>query len=111
GALLGKIRLALAWAQDFQQPRTEVSLSPQKRKALKELADFILSEDKPEAIQAEVFAAARRNGLRPPALFEAIYQILIGAGSGPRLGPYIVDVGRDKVAKILARYADESGSR
>ncbi len=108
GTLLEKIRLALSWAKDFQQPKTEISLSPQKKRALGELAKFILSEEKAEEIQAEIFAVARKNGLRPPVLFETIYKILIGTSSGPRLGPYIVDMGREKVARILMQFSEES---
>ncbi|MGQ9513562.1 MAG: lysine--tRNA ligase [Thermoproteota archaeon] len=106
--LLEKIRLALAWANDFQLPKTEIKLSSQERKALEELAKFILSEERAEKIQARIFTVARENGLHPPALFGIIYKILIGSSSGPRLGPYIVDMGREKVSSILMQFSRES---
>jgi len=99
--LLEKIRFALAWANDFQPPKTEIKLSLQEKKALEELAKFILSEEKAEEIQGKIFTIARNNGLHPPAFFEIIYKILIGSKSGPRLGPYIVDMGREKVSNIF----------
>jgi lysyl-tRNA synthetase class 1 len=99
--ILEKIRLALAWANDFQPPKTEIKLSLQEKKALEELAKFILSEEKAEEIQGKIFTIARNNGLHPPTFFEIIYKILIGSKSGPRLGPYIVDMGREKVANIF----------
>jgi len=99
--LLTKISLASAWADDFPPPRTEVSLSEQERKALGEIASYIASEGEAERIQGKVFEVARANGLKPSALFAQLYKILIGSSSGPRLGPYIVDLGRESVAKAL----------
>jgi lysyl-tRNA synthetase class 1 len=103
--LIEKIALASAWSDDFQPPRTEIALNEQERRALEELACHMANEDEAEKIQGMIFEAAKRNGLRPSALFQVIYNILIGSTSGPRLGPYIVDLGREKVAKILSEFA------
>jgi len=99
--LLEKITLASAWADDFQPPRTEVSLNAQERKALEEIANYVASEDESEKIQSKIFEAAKQNSLQPSALFALVYKILIGSSSGPRLGPYLVDLGRENVSKIF----------
>jgi lysyl-tRNA synthetase class 1 len=48
---------------------------------------------------------ARSNGIEPKDFFKLLYAILLGAERGPRLGPYIIDVGKDKVVEMLKQYA------
>jgi lysyl-tRNA synthetase class 1 len=62
---------------------------------------FILEVEDAEKIQEKVFEVARKHELDPPILFKLIYQMLIGSDRGPRLGRYIVDIGREEVARLL----------
>jgi lysyl-tRNA synthetase class 1 len=59
--------------------------------------------DEAEKIQSAVFEIARANGIQPKKFFEILYLILIGTPSGPRLGSYIIDIGRENAVKALAR--------
>ena len=61
------------------------------------------TETEPDAIQNAIFNAAKDNGLKPAALFKVFYQILMGAPQGPRLGPYVLAMGKDNVLAALER--------
>ena len=65
------------------------------------MVDFIKKVSDPDKIQTEVFEIARKNEMNPPELFKIIYQIVIGADRGPRLGRYILDIGVREVADML----------
>jgi len=36
--------------------------------------------------------------------FKTLYQIILGTNRGPKIGPFIEDIGRKKVAKTLSSY-------
>jgi lysyl-tRNA synthetase class 1 len=101
-ALGAKIDYAINWARDFGAISPErIELSDEERRAIGELIGLIRSEGDEEAIQSAIFEIARRNGLDPRDFFKTLYRILLGIPHGPRLGPYLVAMGRDNVAEAL----------
>jgi lysyl-tRNA synthetase class 1 len=54
-----------------------------------------------EEIQTKIFDTAKANELNPKQLFTAIYRLLSGQVSGPRLGSFISIMGEDEVAKRI----------
>jgi len=103
--LIRRITLAGNWVDDFGKvEKVEVDVSETERKALLALIEVIKKENDANAIQTSIFEIARRHALEPKQFFTILYRILVGAEKGPRLGPYIVDVGRENVAEILMQY-------
>lgn len=103
--LIEKIKLAGNWADDFGQPeKKEIVLDEKQNKAVKELIETIKSESDPQNLQSKIFDIARNNDMEPKEFFKLLYSILIGAERGPRLGPYMMDVGKDSVTETLKRY-------
>lgn len=98
-----KIELARNWAREFSLPESKVEIGDKEKKAVNELASKVSEMNDPQEIQATIFNIARSNELEPSALFKALYQILLGVERGPRLGPYIIDVGPGKVSERLRR--------
>jgi len=80
-----------------------VELSVIERKAVTEFIVKLKIETEPDAIQNAIFNAAKDNGLKPAALFKVFYQVLMGAPQGPRLGPYVLAMGKDNVLAALER--------
>ena len=56
-----------------------------------------------EGIQSDVFNIARKNNIKPGKFFKILYKILLGVPQGPRLGPYIVAMGKENVINALKR--------
>ena len=97
---------ATNWANDVETLTTGVAeISPSERMAILELAGVINASDDESYLQNSVFTIAKKHNLQTGSFFKTLYRILIGSDSGPRLGPYILAMGRENVASALASAA------
>jgi lysyl-tRNA synthetase class 1 len=99
-----RIAYAFNWTRDFEEIKeTTVSLKKEEKNAIAGLIKVLEAEDEPEKIQNAIFNAAKNNGLPPSSFFKTLYTFLIGAQQGPRLGPYILAMGKQNVIAALQR--------
>ena len=96
----------IGWASDWvRREGKRVSEVPEMSAAARNaVADFAKALQKPleaDGIQNAAFDSAKKNGLKPGEFFPAVYSILLGTDRGPRLGPYVIDAGRNEVIKAL----------
>jgi lysyl-tRNA synthetase class 1 len=99
-----RVEYALNWVRDFEEIKeTPVSLTETEEKAVANLVHVLEDADEPDEIQNAIFNSAKSNGLKPAAFFRTLYSILMGAQQGPRLGPYILAMGKQNVIKALKR--------
>jgi lysyl-tRNA synthetase class 1 len=102
--LAGRLEYAFNWTQDFEEIKeTVISLAREEKRAITALIKVLESEDEPDKIQNAIFNAAKNNSLKPGAFFKTLYAILMGAPQGPRLGPYILAMGKQNVIAALRR--------
>lgn len=107
--LLRRIECALNWTRDFEEIKeTKVELTGEEKKALTELITKLQIENEPEKIQNAIFNAAKNNGVQPGGFFKTLYKILMGSPQGPRLGPYVLAMGRQNVISALERVLKNS---
>jgi len=103
-ALLKKIECTINWSKDFAKIEAErVELSEEERRALIELTKAIPEEKDENSLQNTIFNMAKSHGIEPGRFFRTLYLILIGSSSGPRLGTYIFDLGRERTVEILSK--------
>jgi lysyl-tRNA synthetase class 1 len=99
-----RIEYALNWVQDFEEIKeTPVNLTEAEKTAITDLLKVMDAADEPDEIQNAIFNAAKTNCLKPGAFFRTLYSILMGAPQGPRLGPYILAMGKQNVIAALRR--------
>jgi lysyl-tRNA synthetase class 1 len=99
------IDIAGNFADEFnEQEKTQVDIDESAKKALKILVDALGSEEEPEDIQNTIYQIAKSNEVQPKDFFKILYQIILGTSRGPKIGPFISDVGRKEVAKTLSAY-------
>ena len=99
-----KIAYAVNWAKDFEEiGQKEVLLDEPELQAVSDIIGTLRSVVDEDEIQTTIYAVARKRGIAPSALFKRLYEILIGADRGPRLGPYILSMGKDNVIDALER--------
>jgi lysyl-tRNA synthetase class 1 len=99
------IELAGNFADEFdQQEKIEIDLDELAKKSLKELTNALNSEEEPEDIQNTIYQIAKSNDVQPKDFFRILYQIILGTSRGPKIGPFISDIGRKKVAKTISEY-------
>ncbi|MCW4007741.1 MAG: lysine--tRNA ligase [Candidatus Bathyarchaeota archaeon] len=102
--LARRIEYAVNWTRDFEEIReTAVSLKSEEQNALATLLKALETEDDPDKIQNAIFNAAKSSGLKPSDFFKTLYMILLGTPQGPRLGPYILAMGKQNVISALQR--------
>ncbi len=103
--LVEKVILASNWADDFEHyEKREIIINQNQKHALTDLIEVVKSENDAKNLQTKIFEIARSNKVEPRDFFKLLYNILLSAERGPRLGPYIVDIGSDKVVEALERY-------
>ena len=99
------IELAGNYADEFdQQEKTEIDIDDLTKKALGELTAALDAEEEPEDIQNTIYQIAKSNDVQPRDFFKTLYQIILGTSRGPKIGPFISDIGRQKVAKTISEY-------
>jgi lysyl-tRNA synthetase class 1 len=97
-----RIEFAFSWVRDFEAIKeTVISLTVEERQAIKELIEVLKVEDEAEKTQNAIFNTAKKNNLKPAKFFKTLYMILVGVPRGPRLGPYILTMGRQNVINAL----------
>jgi lysyl-tRNA synthetase class 1 len=102
-----RIGYALNWSKDFTEIKEKaVELTDQEKRAVTELMQALQKEADEEQIQGEFFNIARNNDIKPGKFFKTIYRILLGVPQGPRLGPYILAMGKENVIEALKRVTE-----
>ena len=102
--LKGRVEYAFNWALDFEEIKeTPVTLKEDEKKAVAALIDVLGKTDDPDLIQNGIFNAAKKSGIQPRDFFKILYTILMGAPQGPKLGPYVLAMGKRNVVGALQR--------
>jgi lysyl-tRNA synthetase class 1 len=100
--LLQRIEYAQNWARDFMEIKeTTIKLSGREASAVQRLIQTLKTETDENQIQSAIFSIAREHNIQPRRFFRTLYTILLGVPEGPRLGPYIVAMGRQNVINAL----------
>ena len=100
-----RICYALNWVKDFEEVEgRKITLSEVEKKAVAEFINILEREEDVDAVQGAIFQTARKYKLKPRKFFEILYTALLGVPRGPRLGPYVVDVGKQNVIKALKKF-------
>jgi lysyl-tRNA synthetase class 1 len=101
-----RLERAMNWAKEIEAITTGVvQVEGNERDAILELAGVINSSDDENYLQNSVFTVAKKYSLEPGPFFKTLYRVLIGSDHGPRLGPYILAMGRENVASALVEAA------
>ena len=99
------VRLAGNYADDFDKPsKVEIQLDETTKKAIKNLIDILSSENEPVDLQNTIYQIAKNGGLQPKDFFKTLYQIILASDRGPKIGPFIIDIGRRKIAQSLSEH-------
>jgi len=79
-----------------------LSLSSAQKKALHTLAGRLLEKEWQEKeLFEEIYAIAKELGMQGREVFEAGYRVLLDKTRGPKLAPFILMLGREKVAGMF----------
>ena len=98
------IELAGNYADDFEDEEvSKIEISENAKNALHQLVTLLESDKEPADLQNSIYNIAKENNVQPKDFFMILYQIVINANRGPKIGPFILDIGRKKAAQIISR--------
>ena len=79
-----------------------IRLGEKQRKALHDVADALEKRDwKEKDLFNEFYAICERNGIKNTEFFRAAYQVLLDRERGPKLAPFLLMLGREKVVPLF----------
>ncbi|MFB6152261.1 MAG: class I tRNA ligase family protein, partial [Haloarculaceae archaeon] len=81
----------------------DVDLDGDAARALDELAEFVADGADGEAIQGEIYEAAKRNDVDVGGFFATGYRLFFGGEEGPQLGYFLAKLDREFVVDRLRR--------
>lgn len=97
-----RLQFAKNWLSDFLKPEVEqINLSEDQKTLVKHLIELIEQSKDGDELQRKIFEISTEHGMPAPEFFRTIYQILLKANKGPRLGPYIFERGKEEVIQKL----------
>lgn len=108
-----RIALAKIWLERWAPPEAkfsvldavpaDLSLTPEQKRYLKEVRALIGTVTDPEAMQQELYEAAKRvwAGKVPKESFEAIYKVFLGKPNGPKAAWLLTTLPADEVRRRL----------
>ena len=101
------IMLAGNYSDDFVEtkiPAAEITIDDSSKNALKQLASLLEDSEKIEDLQNAIYSIAKENQVQPKDFFKLLYRIIIAGPRGPKLGPFIEDIGMKNVAQTIKRH-------
>jgi len=101
------IKLAGKYSDDFEEtkiPATKIIIDDSCKVALTQLVKLLLKNEKTEDLQNSIYTIAKENQVQPKDFFRILYQIILSANRGPKIGPFIEDIGKKKVADNISKY-------
>ena len=99
------ITLAGNFADEFDiSEKIEIEIDSTTKKALSELTSLLSDDKEIEDIQNAIYQIAKGNGIEPRDFFKVLYQIILSTTRGPKIGPFIMDIGLKNVANKLNAY-------
>ncbi len=97
-----RIGYASNWVADFKEEQKQKAvLTDTEKEALRELIEGLREKDEENAIQNLIFNVAKKRNIPVKRFFQVIYLVLINKPAGPKLGPYILSLGKDRVIRRL----------
>jgi len=100
------ISLSGHYSDDFLEtkiPAAELEIDDSTKNALKQLVKVLEEDNKIEDLQNSIYNIAKENQVQPKDFFRILYQIIIAGPRGPKLGPFIEDIGKKEVADKIKR--------
>jgi len=101
------IKLAGNYSDDFEEtkiPATEFAIDDSAKDAQRQLADILSKDEKIEDLQNSIYSIAKENQVQPKDFFRILNQIILSTNRGPKIGPFIEDIGKKKVAESIKKY-------
>ncbi len=89
--------------QDSIPDKIYRKMNKKQKKALEKFRDGIKKVKTEDDVKNLCFDISKDMGLKPQEFFKAVYLALLGKERGPRLAPFVLAVGKKKIAGVLEK--------
>ncbi|MFH1420735.1 MAG: hypothetical protein ABIG30_02095 [Candidatus Aenigmatarchaeota archaeon] len=109
-----RLLLAKYWVENYapedmriklNESTPEMHISANQKSAIVQLVSALNKGLKEKELECEIYDAAKKNNVDTKTFFTLLYNILISKERGPRLAPFIIAIGEERVAGLLKRLA------
>ena len=120
GRLRTRVQCAKNWLEKYApeefkfmvQEKCVIALNKEEKKLLEELSTKLLEKNWTDVeLHEEIYILCKNHNIQPKDFFTLAYRVLINKEKGPRLGSFILEIGREKVAKLLKKVAISSSEK
>ena len=81
-----------------------IAIDDSSKIALKQLTKLLSENEKIEDLQNSIYSIAKENQVQPKDFFKLLYQIILSTERGPKIGPFIEDIGTKNVADTISKH-------
>ena len=112
GHVKERLSFAKKWVNEFAEEQYrfklqhkishDLKIGQHEKKALHEIAKLLNEKDYDEkSLFNEFYNVSKELNLKPQEFFKAAYMVLLNKERGPKLAPFILALGKEKVAKLF----------
>ena len=113
--IFNRVKLAKAWIDKYAPETVKIkvvekvsaevkkSLSKGQKTAIKDLIEILKKKLDGDKLQYGIYEISKKHNIQPKEFFELLYGIILNKHQGPRLGPFIIAIGIEKVKKLLSQ--------
>lgn len=97
-----RLPYVIAWVKRFVNvAKVKPLVIGEHKFVIHELINIIKEEDDGENLQVRIFDLVRKHDVDMKEFFKLVYNILVNSDKGPRLGPYVIERGKEEVIEKL----------
>ena len=99
------IEMAGNFADEFDiSDEIDIDIDSKIKGALSKLIIVLEKDGEIEDLQNEIYQIAKGDDIEPKDFFKVLYQIILSTTRGPKIGPFILDIGKKNVAEKISKY-------
>ena len=83
----------------------EIEIDSKTKVALQKLITLLEKDEEIEDLQNAIYQIAKGDDIEPKEFFKILYQIILSTTRGPKIGPFILDIGKKNVADKINKFA------
>ena len=101
------IEMAGNFADEFEiSDEIDVEIDSKSKQALGKLIILLEKDEEIEDLQNAIYQIAKGNDIEPKEFFKTLYQIILSTTRGPKIGQFILDIGKKNVAEKISKYVN-----
>ena len=82
----------------------EIDIDSKMKVVLGKLVILLEKDEEIEDLQNTIYQIAKGDNIEPKEFFKILYQIILSTTRGPKIGPFILDIGKKNVAEKISKY-------